>query len=107
VPKPTFTTKELSTLEDLREMMSAWYTEFREEGPHPEDVAAMERYLRRVVVDEKDMAKVVGVVKWITWLVDDNDIEEGARLWKQSLESIRETVQSAVQGRGLGKLDLS
>lgn len=105
-PKPTFTTQGLSTLEELRETLSAWYKEFEEAGPHPEDVAAMERYLRRVVVDEKNMAKVVGVVKWIAWLVDDNNFDEGARIWRKSLESIREKVQGAVQERGLGKLDL-
>lgn len=105
-PKPTFTTQELSTLEELRETLSAWYAEFEREGPHPEDVAAMERYLRRVVVDEKDMAKVVGVVKWIAWLVDGNTYDDGAQVWKESLESIRDKVQGAVRERGLGKLDL-
>jgi len=107
-PRPTFTMRELSTLEELRETVSQWYEEFRGEGPHPEDVAAMERYLRRVVVDERDMAKVVGVVKWITWLVDGEESPEGdgTRMWRGALESIKEKVQSAVQERCLGKLDL-
>jgi DNA repair protein REV1 len=69
----------------------------------------MERYLRRVVVEEKYMTKVVGVVKWIAWLIDDDDNDddnEGSRIWKASLESIKEKVQSAVKERGLGLLDL-
>lgn len=107
-PKPTFTMRELSTLEELRETVSQWYGEFRGEGPHPEDVAAMERYLRRVVIEERDMAKVVGIVKWISWLMDDEESSEGegARAWRGALESIKEKVQCAVQERGLGKLDL-
>jgi DNA repair protein REV1 len=105
-PKPTFTTKELTTLEELRTTLNTWYQEFREDGPYPEDVAAIERYLRRVVIEEKDMAKVVGVVKWIAWLVDDNNDENGSRIWQESVESIKEKVQSAVRERGLGRLDL-
>jgi DNA repair protein REV1 len=70
----------------------------------------MERYLRRVVVEERDLGKVVGVVRWIGWLVDGDDDNEGAsegvKAWRGALESIKENVQSAVQERGLGKLDL-
>jgi DNA repair protein REV1 len=50
-PRPSFTTQGLSTLPELRETLSAWFEEFRQEGPHPDDVAAMERYLKRVVLD--------------------------------------------------------
>lgn len=107
-PKPTFTTQELSTLEELRGTLEVWFREFRDEGPHPEDVAAMERYLRRVVVEERDMAKVVGVVKWIVWLIDDDDDNDndGLRIWKESVERIKEKVQGAVKERGLGQLEL-
>ena len=106
-PKPTFTTQEFSTLPQLRDTLSAWHKEFMDDGPHPDDVAAMERYLRRVVLDERDMGKVVGIVKWITWLIDDtNDSNNGKRVWEQALEGIKEKVQSAVQGRGLGRLEL-
>jgi len=106
-PKPTFTTQNLTTLKELRETVGKWFREFKDDGPHPDDVGAMERYLRRVVVDEKDLAKAEGLVKWIAWLVDDNDDEnEGARLWRSALESIKEKVQSAVKERGLGRLEL-
>ncbi|CZR50766.1 probable DNA repair protein MUS-42 [Phialocephala subalpina] len=57
-PRPTFTTRELSSVSELRDTLSAWFTEFVDDGPHPDDVAAMERYLRRVVLDERDLAKV-------------------------------------------------
>lgn len=112
-PRPTFTTQELSTLSELRETLSAWFEEFRGEGPHPDDVGAMERYLRRVVVDERDLGKVQGVVRWLAWLIDDGegDIDdgledEGIRVWREALEGMKEKVQDAVKERGLGRLEL-
>ncbi|KAL2072575.1 hypothetical protein VTL71DRAFT_11918 [Oculimacula yallundae] len=106
-PRPTFTTQELSTLPQLRDTLSAWYREFADDGPHPDDVAAMERYLRRVVLDERDLSKVVGVVKWLQWLVDESDNDnEGTKIWSDAVHGIKEKVQLAVKERGLGKLDL-
>ena len=107
-PKPTFTTQELSTVEELRDTMGVWYREFADEGPNLEDVGAMERYLRRVVVEECNMMKVVTIVKWLAWLIDDgsNEHHEGTEAWNDALGSIKEKVQSAVKERGLGRLDL-
>jgi DNA repair protein REV1 len=105
--KPTFTTQELSTLPELRETLSAWHQEFAADGPHPEDVAAMERYLRRVVLDERDVGKVVGVVKWISWLLDESpDDDDGKRAWEKALEGIKEEVQDAIKERGIGRVEL-
>jgi DNA repair protein REV1 len=106
-PRPTFTTQELSTLPQLRSTLSAWHQEFSEDGPHPDDVAAMERYLRRVILDERDMGKVVGVVRWIRWLIDESDEDnEGTKLWEQALEGIKEKVHAAVKERSLGRMEL-
>jgi DNA repair protein REV1 len=114
--KPTFTTAELSTLPQLRDTLSAWHREFLEEGPHVEDVGAMERYLRRVVLEERDMSKAVGVVRWLGWLIEneeeredggngDSGKEKRKAAWLGTLEGLRETVQAAVRERGLGKVD--
>ncbi|KAH7364168.1 hypothetical protein BKA65DRAFT_532807 [Rhexocercosporidium sp. MPI-PUGE-AT-0058] len=106
-PRPTFTTKELSTLPQLRDTLSAWYKEFADDGPHPDDVAAMERYLRRVVLDERDMSKVAAVVKWLEWLIDESDENnEGTKIWSDAYHGIKDKVQLAVKERGLGKLEL-
>ena len=104
-PKPTFTTQELSTLPQLRETLSAWFTEFADDGPHPDDVAAMERYLRRVVLEERDLGKVVDLVRWIGWLVDEGE-GDGTEIWRRALEGMKEKVQGAVQERRLGRLEL-
>lgn len=109
-PKPTFTTQELSTLPELRDTLSAWHREFIEEGPHGDDVAAIERYLRRVVLEEKDMNKAAGVAKWLAYLIAEAEgtaeAENGMDAWRKALERIKETIQGAVGERGLGKLDL-
>lgn len=105
--RPTFTTKELSSLQELRDTLTAWHEEFRDEGPHPDDAAALERYLRRVVLEERDVAKVVGCVRWLEWLVDNcEDETDGARIWGEALEGVKEKVQEAVKERRLGRLDL-
>ncbi|KFY64069.1 hypothetical protein V496_03502 [Pseudogymnoascus sp. VKM F-4515 (FW-2607)] len=109
-PKPTFTTADISVLPDLRQTISRWYTEFRNEGPHEDDVKAMERYLRRVVLDEKDMAKAVSVVKWMVWLIYDSggdgfQTDIGEKGWREALNGIKEHIQQAVSERGVGSID--
>lgn len=101
--RPTFTTQELWTIEKLRETLADWYREFEDDGPHPDDVGAIERYLRRVVVDERDLGKCRGVVRWLSWLVDNGD---GKEVWERVLEGIKGKVQDAVRERGLGRMDL-
>lgn len=108
--RPTFTVEKLWEVGDLREAVGEWYSEFRNDGPHPDDVGALARYLRKVVLDERNMAKVVGVVKWLDWVVsqgEESGINDVAKAeWENSVNTIKETVQSAVSERGLGKIDL-
>ncbi|KAL3419055.1 impB/mucB/samB family protein [Phlyctema vagabunda] len=115
--KPTFTTQNLSTLGELRETIKEWFREFQNEGPDAEDVGALERYLRRVVLDERDLGKVSGTCKWIAWLIDDAEETEamddtttetgiGTRAWTTALKGIEARVQEAMKERGLGRLSL-
>ena len=99
-PKPTFTAQKLSTLPDLREATSAWFEEFKDDGPYEEDVDALVTYLRKVISEEKDMSKAVGIVKWLIWLVEG----DAGNRWKEPLDKVVEGVQEAVKGRGLGPL---
>jgi DNA repair protein REV1 len=106
-PRPTFTIRGIWKENELRSTVQLWYAEFKNEGPHSEDVQALERYLRRVVVDERDLSKARGMVKWLAWLVEEDDTTgHGQDLWRNALESIKVSVQGAVQERGLGALDL-
>lgn len=128
-PRPTFTTANLSTLSELRETLSEWYKAFETEGPHGDDVAALQRYLRRVVLEERDLGKVSGVVRWLGYLIGGGEGEEdrgdkgerdgkgdvgvarggegeGIKEWRAALEGIQAAVQDGVRERGLGPLDL-
>jgi DNA repair protein REV1 len=106
---PTFTSAKLSALPDLRGAIKGWHREFCAEGPYAEDVGALVRYLRDVVVEERDLGKAVGAVKWMGWVVDgsaDGSTSSSAGAWIEALEKVRKGVRAAVEERGLGSVDL-
>ncbi|PYI36558.1 DNA repair protein [Aspergillus indologenus CBS 114.80] len=91
--RPTFTANRLTSLPDLRHALTAWYTAFNpaldpneedeqeeeeeeeeeeEPGPFDEDIRSLARYLKRVVLDERDLEKAVAVVRWLIWLVEND-----------------------------------
>lgn len=101
--RPTFTTQKLSSLPELREAISAWHEEFRDDGPYSEDVEALGRYLGSVVKDEADMSKAAGVVKWLEWVVENG---EGTPEWLRAIEEAKTFVNKAAQDRQLGAVAL-
>ena len=101
-PRPTFTAKKVSKLPELRKLISAWVKDFDDEEPNEDDVEALASYLKKVVIEELDMAKAVDVVKWLMWVVDQDD--KLGPLWTKALEQVKEGVQSAIMKRGLGKV---
>ena len=103
-PKPTFTAQKFSRLPELREAISAWFDEFREDGPYVEDVDALVKYLQRVVLEESDMDKAVSVAKWMSWVADEGD---AAGIWKEAVGTVQQGVQEAVKTRGLGEVEFS
>ncbi|KAL2870949.1 putative DNA damage repair protein Mus42 [Aspergillus lucknowensis] len=115
--RPTFTSKKLSQLTDLRDQASAWYAAFAEDGPFQEDVVALAEYLKCVVIDERDVDKAVSVVKWLTWLIDDEkSFGESPRKapgsqdgipWDQALVLLKEGVQRGLEERGLPPVDFT
>lgn len=109
-PTPTFTSAKLSSLPDLRNAVKAWYGEFRAEGPYEEDLEALGKYLAAVVGEERDLDKAVSVVKWMDWVVsEDNEGEEamaGRDAWSAALRRVKDCVHEAVRLRGLGSVDL-
>lgn len=106
-PRPTFTTRKISALPELRDAIEQWAVEFRDEGPYREDTDALGIYLTRVVGDEGDIGKAVGAVKWLGWLVEEELVEgqDATEEWESAVEVVRECVQDAVRKRGLGKVD--
>ena len=128
--RPSFTTRKLSSLPELREAVSQWHETFKEEGPYREDVLALGRYLQSVVGEEGDIAKAVAVVKWMDWVFDDGAGDYAERTdnaqealgdgfrnsntgttqssmkWKDALEEAKDYVRKAVRARGLGNVAL-
>jgi DNA repair protein REV1 len=110
--RPTFTSKKLTALSDLRDEVGAWHAAFVDEGPFNEDVEALARYLKSVVVDEKDIDKAVSVVTWLMWLVEDakasragerqtGSTSQGTITWEEAVRSLQKGVSEGVEERGL------
>ena len=125
-PRPCFTSRKLTALPELRSAVSEWYDAFRDEGPYAEDVVALGKYLRNVVIEEGDMNKAMAVVNWIAWVIDDgagDHVDEGeeklgdafrssavgtqaSMKWCEALETAKQHVREAVKARGLGPVAL-
>ncbi|KAF2676835.1 DNA repair protein [Lentithecium fluviatile CBS 122367] len=106
-PRPTFTMRKLSEASDLRRAMKDWVQEFAEEGPYKEDVEALAKYLGRVVREERDLGKAVGLVRWLGFVTEEVADEEGEAgfergKWEGAVRGVKEGVRSAARGRGLG-----
>lgn len=102
--KPTFTTEKLSAEPDLRGAMRQWINEF-DEGPYKEDAAALIKYLRKVVLDERDINKAVSLVRWIDYVISDeanSNVSFASGPWILSLANIKDGILKASRERGLG-----
>lgn len=83
--------------------MGDWVHEFAEEGPYHEDVDALSTYLGRLVSEEADMRKAVGVVKWLEFVVGELEgEEEGREAWEDAVKRVKARVTRAARQRGLG-----
>lgn len=99
-------------------MLEGWYAGTREDGPHDGDVAVLERYLGRVVLEERDMDKAKSLARMMHDIVAadaghrghdaDPDLCRGTELgqsaWADALGRIKSAVQNAVKARGLGPI---
>jgi DNA repair protein REV1 len=107
--RPVFTSQGLSNLDDLRDAISAWHSTFTAEGPYNDDVEALCTYLRRVISEENNVDKAVSVVRWLMWLVDKDSRDEGPPesrpedvvTWSESIKTMQESIQSALEARRL------
>ncbi|KAL5357546.1 hypothetical protein BJX96DRAFT_144702 [Aspergillus floccosus] len=117
--KPTFTSRKLSNLPDLRDAVGSWHAAFADEGPFTDDVDSLSHYLTRVVLEEKDIDKAVSVVSWLTWLVEDGKEAsgssegaptcrvEGAITWDEALQKMCASVNEGLDKRGLPHADFT
>ncbi|KAJ4367978.1 deoxycytidyl transferase [Didymella sp. IMI 355093] len=105
-PKATFTKQKISREKDLRIAMRDWVHEFEDEGPYPEDVDALSAYLSRLVSEEGDMRKAVGVVKWLDYIIGDlESADRGKETWEDAVERVKAGATRAARQRGLGPVN--
>lgn len=111
--KPTFTARKCTELPDLRDAIDDWFQEFASDGPYEEDIDVLVDYLRKVIQEEQNMAKAIALGKWLARVVEAAEMDsesaehaKGIKRWQYTLEKVREGIQAAVKGRGLGKVDV-
>lgn len=108
--KPTkvaFTNAGLTSLSDIRDMLNVWHKETNAEGPHRKDVEILEKYLARVVLEERDMDKVTKLVRWLDYIVEEAESDShGKSNWRGVVQGVKTEVQKAVKQRGMGPLDI-
>ncbi|KAI1279130.1 impB/mucB/samB family protein [Xylaria sp. FL0933] len=107
-PKISFSGSATTSLVEIRDMLSVWHRETNDEGPHQRDVEVFVKYLVKVLVEEKDMDKVQKLVRWLDFLIDEDESGEhaGKTAWRATISDIKDEVQKAMQSRGLGPLDI-
>lgn len=102
-PTISFSSSGVSSTAEMKDLLDAWHTETRSDGPHRGDVEVFEKYLARVVGEERDMAKATTLVKWLDVLVEqDGDGGAGRDSWRGSMAGVKGALQEALKKRGLG-----
>lgn len=123
--RPTFTSQRLTNLSDLRDAISSWHEAFSSDGPFEEDVLSVGRYLKCVIVDERDLDKATSVLSWLVWLIDDEqnakesdafktpdpsgrtgNSSQTAMTWEAAISSLRASVDEGCAERGLPSVEL-
>lgn len=107
-PRACFTSSALTSITEIKDMLNVWHRETQDDGPHRADVEVFERYLAKVVVEERDMDKARKLVTWLQWIVEEEEDSEskGKEGWMEALSSIQGAIQEAMRSRGLGPMDL-
>ncbi|KAM0260496.1 hypothetical protein ACHAQJ_002729 [Trichoderma viride] len=92
---------------EIKDMVDAWHSQTRKAGPHKRDVDVLERYLVKVIKEERDLTKAVTLVKWLSVVVDQDGVDSrGRRAWKLAVNGIKAAMQAAVEERGLAPLQI-
>lgn len=106
-PKIEFMQSGLTDVKQIKDMIGEWHRTSKEDGPHRTDVEGFENYLKKVIVEERNMDKVKRLVKFLELAIEEEGIDgsEGKVGWIEALESIKGAVQEGIKQRGLGKME--
>ncbi|KAG8421402.1 deoxycytidyl transferase, variant 2 [Metarhizium acridum] len=105
--KVAFASSGVTSTREVKDMLDAWHTQTQHDGPHSDDVEVFGKYLQKVVKEERDLEKVVILIKWLHVLVEqDGSPGKGQESWREAVKQVESAVQAAVKERGLGPLDI-
>ncbi|KAM0345315.1 hypothetical protein ACHAPU_006714 [Fusarium lateritium] len=105
--KISFANSGVTSTQEIKDMLDAWHAETRRNGPHRGDLDVLEKYLERVIQEERDLEKATKLVKWLDVIVEqDGKKGRGQEVWRRSVEAIKAIVQHAVKQRGMAPLKL-
>jgi DNA repair protein REV1 len=103
--KISFASSGVTSTQEIKDMLDAWHAETRRNGPHRGDLDVLEKYLERVIQEERDLEKATKLVKWLDVIVEqDGKKGRGQDVWRRSVEAIKGIVQHAVKQRGMAPL---
>lgn len=109
-PQPAkvgFSNAGLTSPLEIMDMLTVWHEQTRDDGPHRRDAQMLEEYLARVVLEEQDMNKAAKLVRWLEYLIEQDETCSGGKVkWRTVAQGVKDEVQKAVQRRGLGPLDI-
>lgn len=106
-PKMSFASSGVNSKKEIKDMLEAWHAETQKEGPHRGDVEVLEKFLVRIIQEERDLEKAVKLVKWLDIMVEQDGRQgKGQQSWRRAVQSIRDSVQRAVKQRGLAPLKM-
>ncbi|KAM5356012.1 hypothetical protein ACJ41O_002658 [Fusarium nematophilum] len=105
--KAIFAGSSASSTRELKDMLDVWHLNTQTDGPHRRDVVILEKFLVRVIQEERDLEKATKLVKWLDAIVEHGSRGGmGQQSWRQSVESVKDAVQQAVKQRGMAPLKL-
>ncbi|KAF6817709.1 impb mucb samb family protein [Colletotrichum musicola] len=105
--KANFMGSAVKSTQEIKDMIEAWHDGTRNDGPHGDDVVMFEKYLTKVVLEERDMNKASKLVQWLEWLVEEDSSEgKGKHSWRRTVVEVKAAAKKAVERRGLGPLKL-
>ncbi|KAK3394671.1 hypothetical protein B0H63DRAFT_54489 [Podospora didyma] len=104
-PKLAFSQSVSASINGIKEMLRVWHGSTQKEGPHRDDVEVFEKYLARVIIDERDMEKVRLAIKWLEWAIEEGVKGPGQDGWRSALVMIKQAIHVAMKTRGLGPMN--
>lgn len=106
-PKVSFASSGVTSTQEIKDMLDAWHLETKKEGPHRRDVDVLEKFLVRVILEERNLEKATKIVKWLDVVVEQDGRDgKGYQSWKRSVKSVKDAVQGAVKQRGMAPVRL-